>query len=1637
VTTFEADLEQDKIEKIAEAAARGRSMAAQLGEKPEAASTFLAHYFRHVDAMDVDERSVEDLLGLVESHYRLALHRPPARATIAIRSPSQSEDGWTAAGATVVQIVTDDRPFLVDSVTMEVLRQGWSIREVFHPQFLVRRDMAGELRGVVRAGEAGKDPEVISESWMHLEILPPSRRERPATLQSDLEHGLLEVLRLVEEVVEDWARMRTRSAETIALLKNGASADGHRDEAALAIELLEWLNDNHFTFLGYRQYRLGHEGQGSRFEPVPSTGLGILRADTDRPRAFHALPRPGTSPELMIITKDNEKSRVHRPAYLDYVGIRTFSADGQVSGERRFLGLFASSAYSEAVPRIPVLRQKAAEVLRRSGYAPSSHGGKAIMDVLDTYPRDELFQASIDELAPVVEKVAHLKERRQVRLFVRREPYGRYLSCLVYLPRDRYTTAVRLRMEDLLRTRLGGSSIDYTARVSESVLARLHFVVRMPLGTTLGEVDVHALEQELTLATRSWNDELTDVLAAWSAAIDGATPDQLSTLAAALPEGYKEDFSARQGVQDLAALMALRDDRASGSPDQPGAADKSMVMYVPDRTDDGADLRLKIFRWDTPISLSQILPHLSLLGVDVIDERPYELVLGGDQRAFIYDFGITVPGGRAAVASRWPMPARQKFMAAFSASYSGLSEPDGFNALVMGAELSWQQVTILRAVGRYLRQTGTIYSQTYLATALTSNVDLARQLVELFETRFDPARELDIETRKAKATELIDKIKIALNDVASLDHDRIVRFYLAMISAMVRTNAFQPGRPTLAFKLLPRHVPELPEPRPAFEIFVYSPRVEGVHLRFGPVARGGLRWSDRAEDFRTEVLGLVKAQMVKNTVIVPVGAKGGFYAKQLPDPAADREAWLAEGEACYSLFIHSLLDVTDNLVAGTVVPPPDVIRYDADDPYLVVAADKGTATFSDIANAIAVSSGFWLGDAFASGGSAGYDHKAMGITARGAWESVRRHFREMGVDCQTEDITCMGIGDMSGDVFGNGMLLSKHLKLIAAFDHRHVFVDPTPDAAISWQERARLFALPRSSWADYDPALISDGGGVFPRTAKSIEITRAMHKALGIPAAVQSLTPAELINACLKAPVDLFWNGGIGTYVKATMETHAEVGDKANDGLRVDGCELRAHCVGEGGNLGFTQRGRVEYASRGGRINTDFIDNSAGVDTSDHEVNIKILLSSEVETGRLTQHDRDTFLASMTDEVADLVIAHNYDQNLALANSAYQAASMAGVHEDWMERLGHSGLLDRELEALPATEEMDNRRSKNRGMTSPELATLLAYTKIVLEDEVLGSDLPDDPYLTDRLITYFPTAMRERYAAVMPAHALHREIIATVVVNQFVDASGITCFHRLSGETGASAADVIRAQIAGRAIFRAAELDQAIRNLDHRVDAQMQTILRLEVRTLVERASRWLLNNGPRPLDIAAAVQQLSAGVQRVLSALPTLLQGRDGEAFDKRLQTYRAAGVPDDLAVEVAALPPAYAALTVVQTAGREDRDPLAVAEVHLALGLRLGLDRLLSRIVELPRDDRWQTMARAALRDDLHTVHAQLTADVLSDDDSRGAKELVAAWERRTPNVAESVKTVRSVCAGRPDLARMSVGLRIVRGLLSNPAG
>jgi len=1612
------DRKQDLIARASDLALHRKGTG---GPPHDEVGALLTAYFRHVAPEDVVDRSEVDLYGALASHYKLAESRPQGRANVRVFTPNVSVNGWSANGHSVVEVVTDDMPFLVDSITMELGNQQRNVHVVVHPQFEVERDVAGELKAVrsIEDGARLVDTDGVRESWMHIEI---DRVPDEAEIET-IKESLLAILRDVREAIEDWDKMRDRILEIVVDLQvNRPPCD--YDEVDQASDLLRWLADDHFTFLGYREYRLERVGDDDYLRAIPGTGLGILRADQNMTGEFGKLPplvkAKARDKTVLVLAKANSRSTIHRPAYLDYVGIKTFDENGDVNGERRFLGLFSSAAYTESLTRIPMLREKAAEVLRTVGFDPRSHAGKALMDTLENYPRDELFQAPVDELGAIAEAVMYTRERRQLRLFARRDAYGRFLSVQVYLPRDRYNTSVREKFSAILKERLHGESVEFTARVNESTTARVSFVVRPPKGQEIGEVDLDDLEHRLVDAARSWPE---DFMAAVVAEYGEESGSRLGRqYAASFPEAYKEDFPPRTGSVDLGRLEAIEGDPVTG---------EGTDLSVYERMDAArGEARLKIYRIGTPLSLSEVLPLLSSLGVEVVDERPYELE-GLSRTSYIYEFGLRF--GRTLPAS-----ARELVQDTLRAVWDGRNEIDGFNALVLAAGLTWRQATVLRAYAKYMRQGGTPFAQDYIEDALRSNVDLTRLLVQLFETRFDPARGIEPDGVRGNAVaDLEVKIGLTLDDVASLDHDRILRSYLKIIRATLRTNYFQDGgsKPYMSFKLEPSAIPDLPEPRPKFEIFVYSPRVEGVHLRFGAVARGGLRWSDRRDDFRTEVLGLVKAQMVKNTVIVPVGAKGGFFCKQLPDPA-ERDAWLAEGVACYKTFISGLLDITDNLVEGSTVPPADVVRHDGDDSYLVVAADKGTATFSDIANGVAQDYGFWLGDAFASGGSVGYDHKAMGITAKGAWVSVQRHFRERGIDCQSEEFTAVGIGDMSGDVFGNGLLCSEATRLVAAFDHRDIFLDPSPDAATSYAERRRLFDLPRSSWQDYDKSLLSEGGGVYPRSLKSITLTDPVRHALGIESSVEVMTPAELMQTILKAPVDLLWNGGIGTYVKGSDETHAEAGDKANDAIRINGRDLRARCVGEGGNLGFTQLGRIEYAERGGAMNTDFIDNSAGVDTSDHEVNIKILLDRVVADGDLTGKQRNQLLASMTDEVAVLVLRDNYEQNLALANAAANAAPLLHVHEDWMKRLERDGYLNRELEGLPSTRQVKRRLERGEGLTMPELSVLLAWTKIVLAEELIDSDLPDDPYLRSDLIAYFPGTMRQDYRTQMENHPLRREIIVTQVVNDLVNGAGMTFWPRLAGETGASSAELTRANFIAREIFGSLSLRDELASYDNKLQASVQTRMRIEMRTLVERASRWLINNRRPPLDSEATVQFFSVTAQKVVGELPSLMSGRELENYVARRDGLVKDGVPEELASRVAVLQPAYAVLAIIETAARDDLDPAEVTRVHFALGERLGLPLLVKRILALPRDDRWQTMARAALRDDLHAVHAQLTSQVLqatSPDEPAPAR--IAAWEDADEViVARAVQTLEEICADDDaDLARMSVGLRLVRGLLA----
>ncbi|MEW2807405.1 NAD-glutamate dehydrogenase [Streptomyces massasporeus] len=1595
--------------------------------------TFLQRYYLHTAPEDLTDRDPVDVFGAAVSHYRLAENRPQGTANVRVHTPTVEENGWTCSHS-VVEVVTDDMPFLVDSVTNELTRQGRGIHVVIHPQFVVRRDVTGKLIEVLSTPPTGDLPhDAHVESWIHVEIDRETDRADLKQITADL----LRVLSDAREAVEDWGKMREAAIRLAEGLPDESIPDdlpGPQVEEAR--ELLRWLADDHFTFLGYREYQLREDDS---LAAVPGTGLGILRADPHHAAeeshpvspSFERLPADARAKarehKLLVLTKANSRATVHRPSYLDYIGVKKFDADGNVIGERRFLGLFSSAAYTESVRRVPVIRRKVEEVLEKAGFSPNSHDGRDLTQILETYPRDELFQTPADELQAIVTSVLYLQERRRLRLYLRQDEYGRYYSALVYLPRDRYTTAVRLRIIEILKEELGGISVDFTAWNTESILSRLHFVVRVPQGTELPELsdsDKERIEARLVEAARSWEDAFAEALNAELGEEHAA--EAMRRYAHAFPEGYKADHNPRAAVADLVHLEQLNSE-----------ADKDFALSLYEPV--GAapeERRFKIYRTGDAISLSAVLPVLNRLGVEVVDERPYELRCSDRSVAWIYDFGLRMPRANGG-GDYFGDDARERFQDAFSATWTGKAENDGFNALVLSAGLTWRQAVVLRAYAKYLRQAASTFSQDYMEDTLRNNVHTTRLLVSLFEARMSPDRQ---RAGHEIVDALLEEVDAALDQVASLDEDRILRSFLTVIKATLRTNFFQEaagGKPHdyVSMKFDPQAIPDLPAPRPAFEIWVYSPRVEGVHLRFGKVARGGLRWSDRREDFRTEILGLVKAQMVKNTVIVPVGAKGGFVAKQLPDPSVDRDAWLAEGVASYKTFISALLDITDNMVAGEVVPPADVVRHDEDDTYLVVAADKGTATFSDIANGVAENYNFWLGDAFASGGSAGYDHKGMGITARGAWESVKRHFRDMGVDCQTEDFTVVGIGDMSGDVFGNGMLLSEHIRLVAAFDHRHIFIDPNPDAATSYAERRRLFELPRSSWEDYDKDLLSAGGGVFPRTAKAIPVNAHIREALGIEAKVTKLTPADLMKAILHAPVDLLWNGGIGTYVKSSTESNADVGDKANDAIRVDGADLRVAVVGEGGNLGLTQLGRIEFALHGGRINTDAIDNSAGVDTSDHEVNIKILLNGLVRDGDMTVKQRNKLLAEMTDEVGRLVLRNNYAQNTAIGNALAQSSAMLHAQQRFMKHLVREGHLDRALEFLPTDRQIRERLAQGQGLTGPETAVLLAYTKITVAEELLHTSLPDDPYLSTLLHAYFPKELREQFPEHLVCHPLRREITTTVLVNDTVNTGGTTYLHRLREETGASLEEIVRAQTAARAIFRQSPMWDGVEALDNKVEAEVQTRIRLHARRLVERGTRWLLNNRPQPLQLAETVDFFADRVEQVWSQLPKLLRGADQEWYGKIYDELTGVGVPDELATRVAGFSSAFPTLDIVSIADRMDREPLDVAEVYYDLADRLRITQLMDRISELPRTDRWQSMARAAIREDLYAAHAAVTADVLAVGDGTSTPEQrYKAWEQKNAAILGRARATLEEIQGSEsfDLANLSVAMRTMRTLL-----
>jgi glutamate dehydrogenase len=1559
------------------------------------------------------------MAGMVRAHHRLARTRLPGQTLIRVFDPV--DEDWSPH-ATVIQVVTDDMPYLVDSVHGELERLGVRSQRVVHPIVVVRRDDDGVLRDVLVNSDPEQPPAgALVESWMTILIDKVTDDTRAASQLAERLHAVLDDVRAVGE---DSHLMRAAAVRLADTLRAGAPTA----KTASAAALLQWLADGRFVFLGSRRYAPAGGEEGPVLGPVPDSGSGMMRKDGIGDDVLGVGKEIDIADKsLLLLTPASGLSTICPFGRPFFVAVRNRDESGRLRDTHCFLGIFTATALHEDVLAIPVVREKVREAIQRAGVPVNAYSGQRILEVLQDIPLPELFAAEIGFLHGVATEALPVGEQRRPRLFLRRDPHRRFYSCLVYLPRDKYTTASRLAMREVLRTELGGLSVECGTHVGEATLARVHFLVHTEPSRAV-EVDATRLQALLTDAAYDWGDRMIEAVIAQRERDGylGYDGDQLSAvevgrfLTGLFPESYKADFSAEVGLADFNRLRGLA----------PGKGDLEATSYVPGDADSG-EFRLKLYVTGPRVTLSAVLPMLQCLGVRVIDERAYE-IRWGHATGQIIDLGLRVDVPGAA-----PTPdraARARFESAFGAVWTGAAEADRFNALVLRGGLDWRQAVLLRAYARYLRQAGTPYSQSYIESTLLEHSRAAAALVRLFETRFDPEG-----GDRADCERLAASIRQYADDVTSLDADRILRGFLTLLLATVRTNYFVrsedgQSRPMLALKFTPRKIPDLPQPRPRFEVFVYSPRVEGVHLRFGPVARGGLRWSDRPEDFRTEILGLVKAQAVKNAVIVPVGAKGGFVVKRPGDGEGARE----EGRACYRIFVSGLLEITDNLVRGQIVAPAGVVRYDEDDPYLVVAADKGTATFSDIANEVARSHGFWLGDAFASGGSAGYDHKTMGITAKGAWASVQRHFRELGVDTQQEEFSVVGVGDMSGDVFGNGMLLSRHIRLIAAFDHRHVFVDPDPDPAASFVERQRLFVKERSSWADYDPTVISTGGGVWPRSAKSVPVGPEMRAALGLAHDVTELSTVELIRAILVAPADLLWNGGIGTYVKAAAETHADVGDKTNDSVRVDGGELRVKVVGEGGNLGLTQRGRIEFARAGGKVNTDALDNSAGVDCSDHEVNIKILTDHLITEGELSGRDRDPLLVEMTDEVGELVLADNHRQNTALGVSRAHAPVMALVHGRVVADLEQRHGLDRRLEILPTASEFAALEREGRGLSSPELATLMAQVKLALKEEVLATDLVDEPAFADHLLDYFPTPL-QRYGAAIGMHPLRREITATLLVNEVVDRGGLSYVFRLAEEMAVSAADAVRAFAVVSNVFDLHAVWRWIDALDNIVPTGITDGMVLESRRLLDRASRWMLSHRPQPLDVEAEINRFGPVVRQLDSQVHDLLRGEDNDAAEREVARLTAAKVPEPLANRTARLLVSYALLDVAEVteiAGEENTElrHREVADLYFALSAHLRMDELLDAVSALERDNRWHALARLALRDELYSALRAITLDVsrASDPDS-GPEQKIQDWEEnntsRLTRARYALDEIRD--SGRLDLPALSVAARQVRGM------
>ncbi len=1592
----------------------------QQGDEKDSLKSFADQYFEKYPIDELNGRQLSDVYGSTFAWWNFLQQHDLSAPKIRVFNPSLEEDGWLC-GHTVVAILQRDMPFLVDSVRMEMNRRNIAIHSIKSTVFNIGRNARHELVELAKPNDRLKDSKSRKyrrEALIYLEInLHTSEAE-----MADMASSIASVIREVEQVVDDYQPLLAQMAE---VEQNLANADkGHlADEIRESREFVRWLAE-HFTIMGYVEYEFRGEGSERELCELPDRSLGLFKSGKGSGQPSNLVEdfNPGMArfhltPHALAFTKSSMRSRVHRQAYSDYVIIKRYNTAGEVCGECRFLGLYTSPVYTLSPTKIPVIRQKVAQVIERSGMDPASHDGKVLRLVLETFPRDELFQSSTSELFDTVMGVARINERYMVRLFLRRDPYGKFVNCLVYVPRDIFSTRTRITIQELISKELGASECDFTTYFSESILARVHLVFKVDPQHQL-DVDVKRLETKIVDLTRTWEDHLFESLSDTHGEERGSR--LFDIYEHAFPSSYKEHFEARHAVHDIETLSPLKN-----------TGDIAMSFYQPIGAEKN-QVRFKVFHHNAMLELSDVIPVMERLGLRVIGEHPYQIRRAGkDDRPgdviWLHDFNLL-----------YDLPVevdvhavRNNFQEAFAAIWSHKTESDAFNRLVLGARLNWREVSLLRAYARYMKQTAFNFSQTYIANTLANHLEITRNLIALFKSRFDPRLNHFTDKDLERVERLRDKIVASLETVDNLNEDHIIRRYLDMIMGTLRTNFFQNDgdgehKDYLSIKFSPQQIPDIPEPRPLFEIFVYSPRVEGVHLRGGRVARGGLRWSDRLQDYRTEVLGLVKAQQVKNAVIVPSGAKGGFVGKRLPT-SGDREAFLNEGIACYKIFIQGLLDVTDNIVDGKVVPPKQVLRQDGDDPYLVVAADKGTATFSDIANAISEEYGHWLGDAFASGGSQGYDHKGMGITARGAWVSVQRHFKEKGLDVQAEDFTVIGIGDMGGDVFGNGMLMSEHIRLVAAFNHMHIFVDPNPDAAKSFVERKRLFETPRSTWADYDKKLISKGGAVFTRSAKSITLTPEIKARFDIKQ--NKMTPTEFLHELLKAPVDLIWNGGIGTYVKAESESNADVGDKANDALRVNGNELRCKVFGEGGNLGLTQLGRIEYCLHGGACNTDFIDNAAGVDCSDHEVNIKILLNEVVARGDMTGKQRNQLLESMTDSVAELVLNNNYRQTQAISVAEYQASSRIGEYRRFINRMESEGRLDRSLEFIPTDEELLERQALGKSLTRPELSVLISYAKVMLKEELANPEVHADDYMAASVELAFPAVLRDRFKDTLYKHSLREEIVATQIANDMVNNMGINFCLRLMEATGSSASQVARAYVTARDIYRLEDYWQSVEDLDYRVPADLQMALMTQMMRRVRRATRWFLRNRRSHLNPAQEITCFGPVIQRLIEGVPARLRGEAKTEWEQAFEKLSEQGVPERLAKRAAIPAGLYAGLGMVEAAEQSGADILKVADVHLALGERLGLHWFANQIAEARVETYWQAMAREAFMDDLESQMRVLSVSLIRlAGEDYGIDEAIALWAGQHQVLESRWKSMISELQGAPgtDFAMFSVAMR-----------